>query len=318
MTTIAPLSTRFTLGASITPEQREFLRVHGFVLFSRVATPDEVAMLGEEMERIEARWLAEGRRRVFGIPLFFGKDEHGRPFLQRLAFTSVFSEKVHAFVRDPRFAPIRGLIGEGARVGDAEKDGVVFNRYLNIPGSVYPRLGWHTDGLRDLFYGRMPQEMLNIGLHLDRCTRDNGGLRLIPGSHRQGFWSMCFRKPYFVSHGEDPAEVSVETEPGDLTVHDGRLWHRVARSQHTGRRACGARCTCPISPARTSPRATTARRPRITASGSGCAAAGRERRRWTSAARVPLRTAARAVTRFEMGRPRRPRTGALAAGPSAC
>jgi hypothetical protein len=29
--------------------------------------------------------------------------------------------------------------------------------------------------------------------------------------------------------------VCVETEPGDLTVHDGRLWHRVARSQYTGR-----------------------------------------------------------------------------------
>ena len=182
------------------------------------------------MERIEAAWLAEGRKRVFGIPLFFGKDETGRPFLQRLAFTSVFSERVHAFVRDPRFAPILDLVGDGARVGDREKDGVVFNRYLNVPGSVYPRLGWHTDGLRDLFYGRMPQEMLNIGLHLDRCRRENGGLRLIPGSHRQGFWSMCFRKPYFVSHGEDPAEVCVETEPGDLTVHDGRLWHRVARS----------------------------------------------------------------------------------------
>lgn len=235
MSTTLPLTTRFTLGSAITPEQRAFLREHGFLLFSRVAAADEVSMLGEEMERIQARWLKEGRTRVFGIPLFFGKDETGQPFLQRLAFTSVFSEKVHAFVRDPRFAPILELIGEGARVGDAEKDGVVFNRFLNVPGSVYPRLGWHTDGLRDLFYGRLPQEMLNIGLHLDRCTRDNGGLRLIPGSHHQGFWSMCFRKPYFVSHGDDPTEVCVETEPGDLTVHDGRLWHRVARSQHTGR-----------------------------------------------------------------------------------
>jgi phytanoyl-CoA hydroxylase len=234
MPTDLPLTTRFTLGAAITPEQRTFLREHGFVVFSRVATSDEVAMLASEMDRIEAQWLAEGRSRVFGIPLFFGTDEHGRRFLQRLAFTSVFSDEVHAFVRDPRFAPILELIGEGARIGDREKDGVVFNRYLNVPGSVYPRLGWHTDGLRDLFYGRMPQEQLNIGLHLDRCMRDNGGLRLIPGSHRQGFWSMCFRKPYFVWHRDDPAEVCVETEPGDLTVHDGRLWHRVARSSHTG------------------------------------------------------------------------------------
>jgi len=26
----------------------------------------------------------------------------------------------------------------------------------------------------------------------------------------------------------------VELHPGDLTVHDGRLWHRVARSQYEG------------------------------------------------------------------------------------
>jgi hypothetical protein len=229
-----PLTTRFTLGAAIIPEQRGFLHEHGFILFSRVASPDEVAMLCEEMDRIARQWIDSGRTRVFGIPLFFGADERGEPFLQRLAFTSVFSERVHAFVRDARFAPILQLIGEGARIGDREKDGVVFNRYVNIPGSVYPRLGWHTDGLRDLFYGRMPDEQLNVGLHLDRCTRANGGLRLIPGSHRQGFLSMCFRKPYFVSHRPDPQEVCIETEPGDLTVHDGRLWHRVARSEYVG------------------------------------------------------------------------------------
>jgi phytanoyl-CoA hydroxylase len=88
--------------------------------------------------------------------------------------------------------------------------------------------------LRDLFYGRMPDEQLNVGLHLDRCARANGGLRLIPGSHRQGFWSMGFRRPYFVWHRPDPHEVCIETEPGDLTVHDGRLWHRAARSEQVG------------------------------------------------------------------------------------
>jgi len=121
-----------------------------------------------------------------------------------------------------------------ARIGDAEKDGVVINRYLNVEGSAYPRLGWHTDGLRDLFYGRMPVRMLNIGLHLDDCPADNGGLRLIPGTHTQHFFRMCFRKLYFLSHAPDPEEIVVETEPGDVTVHDGRLWHRVARATTDG------------------------------------------------------------------------------------
>jgi ectoine hydroxylase-related dioxygenase (phytanoyl-CoA dioxygenase family) len=80
----------------------------------------------------------------------------------------------------------------------------------------------------------MPQQMLNIGLHFDEVPKEKGGLRLIPGSHKQGFLSMCFRKPYFVSHGPDPQEIAVETLPGDLTVHDGRLWHRVQQSPLTG------------------------------------------------------------------------------------
>jgi hypothetical protein len=190
-------------------------------------------MIVGELDRIESEWISARRQSVYGIPLFWGKNE-GRPYLQRIPFASVYSDRIHGFVRDERFSPLRALVGDGARIGDREKDGVVVNRYVNVPGSVYPRLGWHTDGLRDLFYFRMPKRMLNIGLHLDRCTSQNGGLRLIPGSHTQGFFSMCFRKLYFISHAPDPAEIAVETQPGDLTVHDGRLWHRVAASTFTG------------------------------------------------------------------------------------
>ena len=227
-----PLTTRFTLGATITPVQRAFLKKHGFLVFAKVASQAEVDMIASELDRIERDFVSEGKKSVFGIPLFWGTREN-QPFLQRFPFTSVFSEKIRDFVRDDRFAPIRDLVGNGARVGDREKDGVVVNRYINVPGSAYPRLGWHTDGLRDLFYLRMPKEMLNIGLHLDFCDEEQGGLRLIPGSHTQGFWGMCFGKIYY-TNGVDEREVVVETEPGDLTVHDGRLWHRVEKSKRTG------------------------------------------------------------------------------------
>ncbi len=234
---LLPLSTRFTLGAEVTPLQRAFLDLHGFCVFAGVARPDEVARIDAEVRGVQDRWLAEGRTKVHGIPLFVGRDPEGAPFVQRFAFTSLFSEWLHGFVHDARFEPVRLLVGPEARVGSREKDGVVFNRNLNVPGSAYPRLGWHTDGLRDLFLGRLPGPMLNVGLHLDRVRAEDGGLRLIPGSHRQGFWSMCFHKPYFVAHRPDAREVAVETEPGDLTIHDGRLWHRVEASPHTGWRS---------------------------------------------------------------------------------
>ncbi len=236
-TDLPPITTKFQLGEALTEAQRRFLDWYGFLHFKHVASRDEVATILSEMERVEADWAAAGRKWIYGIPLFWGRNPEGKPYLQRLAFTSTQSEAIRSFVRDLRFEPIRRLVGEDARVGDEEKDGVVINRYINLPGSVYPRLGWHTDGLRDLFYGRMPDQQLNVGLHLDDCDRHNGGLRLIPCSHEQGFLGLAFKKPYFVSHGEDPEEICVEVDAGDLTVHDGRLWHRVAQSGFTGERS---------------------------------------------------------------------------------
>jgi hypothetical protein len=191
-------------------------------------------MVRTELDRIEADHIIRDRRKVNGIPLFWGKGAGGHRRLQRSAFTSLFSEKISELIHDDRFEPIRKLIGADARVGDREKDGVVVNRYINVRGSVYRRLGWHTDGLRDLFYGRMPEQMLNIGLHLDEVGQRDGGLSLVPGTHEQGFLSMLLAKPYFVGHGDDPREIVVHTSPGDLTIHDGRLWHRVRRSLKTG------------------------------------------------------------------------------------
>lgn len=222
-----PLSTRFELGAEITPIQNAFFDKHGFILFSKVADQSELDAIYSEICRIQDLWLSEKRSKVFGIPLFVGKDHLGNPFIQRFAFTSMFSDVIRDFVRDGRFEPVRRLVGDNARVGDNERDGVVFNRNLNVPGTTYQNLGWHTDGLRDIFYLRGIKPQLNVGLHFDRCTAANGGLRIIPGTHKQGLASTLFRKPYFVNHTPDPHEIAVETEPGDLTVHDGQAWHRV-------------------------------------------------------------------------------------------
>jgi len=232
-----PLDTRFTLGEEITPQQWAFLDENGFLIFNQVASQDECEGILSEADRLAARWMSEGRKSLYGIPLFRGKGVDGEEFIARQPFNSVFSDYIREFVHGDRLSPIRDLIGKNTRVGDQEKDGVVLNRYLNVPGSAYPRLGWHTDGLRDLVYLRMPKRMLNVGLHFDRITREDGGLRLIPGSHKQGAKGFLFGKAYFLDHREDPNEVMVETKPGDLTIHDGRLWHRVEQSQHTGARS---------------------------------------------------------------------------------
>ena len=76
--------------------------------------------------------------------------------------------------------------------------------------------------------------MLNVGLYFDDSSSDKGGLRIIPGTHKQNMFSMLFKKAYFLNNDEDKHEMLVDAKAGDMVVHDGRIWHRVAMSPHLG------------------------------------------------------------------------------------
>ncbi|TVQ97657.1 MAG: phytanoyl-CoA dioxygenase [Deltaproteobacteria bacterium] len=229
-----PAGASFELGEEITPEQRAFLDEHGFVRFRGFLSMDEVQMIRDELERIAEEWIAEDREFVNGIPIKYGEDENGKKFVNRYAFTSLFSEKLHALLSEPRFETVRRICGDDFRLGHEEKDGVVVNNYLNVPGSNYTKLGWHVDSLRDVFYGKLPQPMWNVGIYLDDSYRDKGALRLIPGTHKQSLMGVFFGKRHFMDHETDPREYIVEADAGDLTLHDGRMWHRVGQSPLTG------------------------------------------------------------------------------------
>lgn len=193
-----------------------------------------------EIERIESQWLAEKIDKVNGTPLKFGQDETGRRIVQRFAFTSLFSPVLEEFLDDERLQGLTQLLSpfEG-RINPEEKDGLVVNHYVRTPDSnrvsgSFSRMGWHTDSPRDLFLGQRIRPMLNVGLHLDYCPQRNGGLRVLPGTHRQNTLLTLFRKRPFIDHRPDPREVGFDIEAGDLTIHNGSLWHRVEQSPYVG------------------------------------------------------------------------------------
>jgi hypothetical protein len=45
---------------------------------------------------------------------------------------------------------------------------------------------------------------------------------------------LLFAKKYFIDNNPDPGEVGFDISAGDLTVHDGRIWHRAQQSPHMG------------------------------------------------------------------------------------
>lgn len=58
----------FTLGETITPEQRQFFNKNGVIVFRNFIHPETVKLFISEVERIEKEWLAEGRDKVNGVP----------------------------------------------------------------------------------------------------------------------------------------------------------------------------------------------------------------------------------------------------------
>ncbi|MEK0414361.1 MAG: hypothetical protein RL070_1849 [Bacteroidota bacterium] len=225
----------FQLGDAVTDEQLAFFKEHGVIVFRNFLPKEKVATYIAEQQRLEAQWLAEKKEKVNGIPLKFGKDDKGNTTIQRLCFSSLHSDPLHQLLADPRLQALTAFLHpyEG-RIAENEKDGLVINNYINTPNSTFTQMGWHTDSPRDLFMGQKIMPMLNVGIHLDTCPFDNGGLRVIPGTHTQGMFKLLFGKKYFLDNNDDPREVGFNINAGDLSVHDGRLWHRVKQSPNYG------------------------------------------------------------------------------------
>lgn len=224
----------FTFDGALTREQRDYLDTFGFIRFKGFVDRATVRSLVEEVEEIDRRLIGEGRTHINGVPLIIGTRKDGSRYIQRMVFASLFGERLKAFLRDPRFQAILDVAGPGYRIGERERDGLVINHYRHEQGSSYQRLGWHTDSLRDIFYFEKPRRYLNVGFYLDDSPITKGGVRLIPFSQNQNLLAMMTRKAYFVDHKPDPEEYALVAEAGDLTIHDGRIWHRVAQASATG------------------------------------------------------------------------------------
>ena len=228
----------FHLAERLNTEQINFFKKHGIIQFKNFIDKETVHLFLNEIDHVQNFLLQNQIKKVNGIPLKFGKDIDGSPLIQRIAFTSLYSKTLSDFLKNDRLQNLLELLGKfEGRIGEQEIDGLVFNQYVNDNKSGFKQLGWHTDSPRDLFLGSRILPMLNIGLHLDDCSFNNGGLRVIPGTHKQGLFKLLFRKKYYIDHQKDKREVGFDIQAGDLTIHDGRLWHRVQQSNLQGEKS---------------------------------------------------------------------------------
>ena len=112
-----------------------------------------------------------------------------------------------------------------------------------------PGIGGPTPAHQDGFYDRIvPVEMVNMWLALDPVEEENGCVRYVTGSHRDGLREHARTNTLGFSQGlvgwgpdDEAREVAVCAQPGDMLVHHGLTVHRAdgnASDRH--RRAIGS------------------------------------------------------------------------------
>ncbi len=214
-----------SFGADDDPDElAAFLTATGFLHVRGVFDAGEIAAVSDEVERLRRRARPDDRRS------WWAKDADGRDVCCRLIYTSLESatlgrlagsDQLHrlaALARRPLIPVVDRLDGVSVVI----KNPAVVEGLSDLP--------WH----RDCGLGGHPVlcPALNIGVQLDRADADNGQLHFLAGSH------LSSGAP--PGPGDDGLPVlAVETEPGDVTVHFGHVFHAAPppRSPTAGRRA---------------------------------------------------------------------------------
>ena len=103
---------------------------------------------------------------------------------------------------------------------------------------------WHEDSA--YWKGRLSSydKIVTVWLALDRSSVENGCMRVIPGTHRNGFSeyeNVDSKKNLFdtqIKNVDESNAVYFELEPGECSLHDSRIIHGAKANTSTYRR-CG-------------------------------------------------------------------------------
>jgi hypothetical protein len=215
------LGRAFTLDDADWPR---FFEQTGFVHLRHVFEPSEVLRVSDEVERlVAAARPGDGRS-------WWATRADGAEVCCRVTYTTLASPTIAALGDDPRVHRLAELGPPGLVPTLDCLDG--FAAVLKQPDVVegLSDLPWHQDcGL-----GGHPVICpgIQIGIQLDAATAGTGQLHFLAGSQR----SSC--RPIRPGDQTSPV-VAVDTEPGDVTVHDPHVLHAAPppTGSGSGRRA---------------------------------------------------------------------------------
>jgi len=192
-------------------EMRAYLQVAGFIHVKRVFDREEVRRLGAELDRVRAA-LTPGEG-----DCWWSTTADGRQVVTRINYLDRWSEFLRDTGFDARVTRLGRLLGSHYRYCDDRLDGpMAFIKNSNVAQGLGDLLWHQDDGL-----GGHPIlcPLMQVGVQLDVANAENGQLWVLAGSHEYTNHPMQW--------GEESGKpvVRLVTEPGDVTVHYGDIFH---------------------------------------------------------------------------------------------
>ncbi len=196
---------------------RDTLTRDGFVVVRGFLAPDELLQLGQQLER----YIAEIVPTLSDADAFY--EDRARPQtlkqLQRMSCDAFFE----SYRRHPRWVQLaEALLGEAATAEQPE--------WFNKPPGTRHVTPPHQD---NYYFCLKPPQVVTIWLALDPVDAENGCLRYVAGSHRDGDRPHSRSEILGFSQGiqnygpgDFAREVAVPLAAGDAVVHHGMTIHR--------------------------------------------------------------------------------------------
>ncbi|ANN78191.1 phytanoyl-CoA dioxygenase family protein [Bordetella flabilis] len=219
------------MSSPLTADQLDALREQGFVV-ARAFAP---AVLCDTLRALALRHLEQAV-----APVEYEADlaYPGAPPSRQAAGGATVRRLLDAYARDPAFADWAAAPAVAASLQSYFGEAVILSRaHHNCVMTKHPRFGSLTGWHRDIRYWSFDrEELVSTWLALGRETNHNGGLWLVPGSHRMDLPADRFDAAQFLR--EDVPEnaaligtaVSPVLEPGDVLFFHCRTLHAASRN----------------------------------------------------------------------------------------
>ncbi|MDA1232583.1 MAG: phytanoyl-CoA dioxygenase family protein [Planctomycetota bacterium] len=206
--------------------EKEQFDLHGFVIVRQFLEKHDFTELHENLNR----YIQDVVPTLPDADAFYQDRSRSETLkqLQRMGCDPFFRD----YVQHPRWTALaESLVGESADADQPE--------WFNKPPGTNHVTPPHQD---NYYFCLAPPNVVTIWLAIDPVDAENGCLRYVDGSHRNGFRKHAKSKILGFSQGitdytpdDFTREVAIPLQPGDAVAHHGMTIHRADANMSTTR-----------------------------------------------------------------------------------